>query len=431
MKAIGLDIGTTSICGILADIHSGTVEKSITLPNDSGLSSPNVWEKIQSPLRILETVHIILSKLMCDGVVSIGVTGQMHGILYVDAEGNAVSPLYTWQDGRGDLAFQNTTYARFLNSATGYGLVTDFYNEKNGLISETAEKFCTIHDFVVMKLCGNKAPVVHVSDAASFGLYDLKNNAFTIVNDRIPEVVHGVQTVGYYKNIPVTVAIGDNQASFIGSVKDQNAVLVNVGTGSQISVLSDEIYSVRGLETRPLYDDKYILVGSALCGGRSFAALECFFREVVFLATKEKCASLYGPMLDAIDNLKETGLIFDNRFCGTREEPDLKGSIQNISLENFTPENFIFGSLYAISDELFQMYQKTGKTCGTLVGSGNGIRKNKKLRQMFEAAFSCKMNIPNQQEEASFGAMLFSLAGSKLYESIEEAQKIIQYEETR
>ncbi|HBL81239.1 MAG TPA: hypothetical protein DD391_01335 [Clostridiales bacterium] len=431
MKAIGLDIGTTSICGILADIHSGTVEKSITLPNDSGLSSPNVWEKIQSPQRILETVHIILSKLMCDGVVSIGVTGQMHGILYVDAEGNAVSPLYTWQDGRGDLAFQNTTYARFLNSATGYGLVTDFYNEKNGLIPETAEKFCTIHDFVVMKLCGNKVPVVHVSDAASFGLYDLKNNAFTIVNDRIPEVVHGVQTVGYYKNIPVTVAIGDNQASFIGSVKDQNAVLVNVGTGSQISVLSDEIYSVRGLETRPLYDDKYILVGSALCGGRSFAALERFFREVVFLATKEKCASLYGPMLDAIDNLKETGLIFDNRFCGTREKPDLRGSIQNISLENFTPENFIFGSLYAISDELFQMYQKTGKMCGALVGSGNGIRKNKKLRQMFEAAFSCKMNIPNQQEEASFGAMLFSLAGAKVYESIEEAQKIIQYEETR
>lgn len=431
MKAIGLDIGTTSICGILADIHSGTVEKSITLPNDSGLSSPNVWEKIQSPQRILETVHIILSKLMCDGVVSIGVTGQMHGILYVDAEGSAVSPLYTWQDGRGDLAFQNTTYARFLNSATGYGLVTDFYNEKNGLIPETAEKFCTIHDFVVMKLCGNKAPAVHVSDAASFGLYDLKNNAFTIVNDRIPEVVHGVQTVGYYKNIPVTVAIGDNQASFIGSVKDQNAVLVNVGTGSQISVLSDEIYSVRGLETRPLYDDKYILVGSALCGGRSFAALECFFREVVFLATKEKCASLYGPMLDAIDNLKETGLIFDNRFCGTREKPDLRGSIQNISLENFTPENFIFGSLYAISDELFQMYQKTGKTCSTLVGSGNGIRRNKKLRQMFEAAFSCKMNIPNQQEEASFGAMLFSLAGAKVYDSIEEAQKIIQYEETR
>ena len=32
----------------------------------------------------------------------IGVTGQMHGILYLDGEGNAVSPLYTWQDARGD-----------------------------------------------------------------------------------------------------------------------------------------------------------------------------------------------------------------------------------------------------------------------------------------------------------------------------------------
>ena len=50
---------------------------------------------------------------------------------------------------------------------------------------------------------------------------------------------------------------------------------------------------------------------------------------------------------------------------------------------------------------------------------------------MFEAAFSCEMKIPKQQEEAAFGAMLFSLAGAKIYTSVQEAQKIIQYEETR
>ena len=38
-----------------------------------------------------------------EDIVSIGVTGQMHGIVYVDENGVAVSPLYTWQDGRGDL----------------------------------------------------------------------------------------------------------------------------------------------------------------------------------------------------------------------------------------------------------------------------------------------------------------------------------------
>ena len=28
---------------------------------------------------------------------------QMHGIVYVDKEGNCVSPLYTWQDARGSI----------------------------------------------------------------------------------------------------------------------------------------------------------------------------------------------------------------------------------------------------------------------------------------------------------------------------------------
>ena len=32
----------------------------------------------------------------------------MHGILYVDADGNAVSPLYTWQDARGSLPHSRT-----------------------------------------------------------------------------------------------------------------------------------------------------------------------------------------------------------------------------------------------------------------------------------------------------------------------------------
>ena len=28
----------------------------------------------------------------------IGLTGQMHGIVYLDRNGKSVSPLYTWQD---------------------------------------------------------------------------------------------------------------------------------------------------------------------------------------------------------------------------------------------------------------------------------------------------------------------------------------------
>ena len=44
----------------------------------------------------------------------------MHGIVYIDGHGNALSPLITWQDGRGDLSYRDgLTYAEHLSKASG------------------------------------------------------------------------------------------------------------------------------------------------------------------------------------------------------------------------------------------------------------------------------------------------------------------------
>ena len=56
----------------------------------------------------------------------IGVTGQMHGILYLDELGRAVSPLYTWQDQRGAERLTQQTYAERLSELTGYTLSTGY-----------------------------------------------------------------------------------------------------------------------------------------------------------------------------------------------------------------------------------------------------------------------------------------------------------------
>ena len=50
---------------------------------------------------------------------------------------------------------------------------------------------------------------------------------------------------------------------------NDGCVLLNMGTGGQISVLSDKIFEDKGIETRPITEDKYLLVGASLCGGRS------------------------------------------------------------------------------------------------------------------------------------------------------------------
>jgi len=264
MQAIGIDIGTTSICGVVIDIETGELLRSRTLNSDAFIEGAATFEKIQSPERIISLASEILDGFISDETEVIGVTGQMHGIVYTDADGNAVSPLYTWQDGRGNEPYGDSTYAEHLGSHSGYGNVTDFYNRVNGLVLGTAVSYCTIHDYFVMKLCSLKKAVIHTSDAASFGLYDLATRKFSYDCDL--NVVDDYHIAGKYKNIPVAVAIGDNQASVFSSLADENGILLNVGTGSQISVISDKMIEAENIETRPYFEGKYLIVGAALFG---------------------------------------------------------------------------------------------------------------------------------------------------------------------
>ena len=96
---VGIDIGTTTIC-VLAIDDGGNILSTKTVPNDVFLES-KPYESIQNPERISEIVFSLLGEL--EDIQSIGITGQMHGVLYIDENGNAVSNLATWQDSRGDL----------------------------------------------------------------------------------------------------------------------------------------------------------------------------------------------------------------------------------------------------------------------------------------------------------------------------------------
>ena len=284
MYAIGIDIGTTSICGVLIDSHTGEIKKSVTRDSESFIGSDRPWEKIQDVSVIEKKTSAILDELFTcadKDVVSLGISNQMHGILYTDIDGNCVSPLYIWQDERGNQPYRDgKTYAQYLGSFAGYGLVTDFYNRENGIVPCNAAYCCTVGDYIGMKLCSNIKPLMHISNAASFGCFDLKENKFTLDNGMLPEVTAEFSVLGEYRGAKVIAAIGDNQASFMGSVSG-DIPLVNVGTGSQVSYLSDEITVGENIESRP-YDGKNILVvGCSLCGGRAFALLEPFFASVV------------------------------------------------------------------------------------------------------------------------------------------------------
>lgn len=60
-------------------------------------------------------------------------------------------------------------------------------------------------------------------------------------------------------------SIGDNQASLFGSVRDlKDTVLLNVGTGSQVSLVTEKFIECSGsVELRPCTENSYILVGAS------------------------------------------------------------------------------------------------------------------------------------------------------------------------
>ena len=122
----------------------------------------------------------------------------------------------------------------------------------------------------------------------------------------------------------------------------------------------------------------------------------------------------------------------ETTFSGTRSTPEKSGSIFEITEQNFNPGALTLGIIQGILQELFNSYSVmknlTGKNAKILVGSGNGIRKNKLMQKLAENLFEMPLNIPIWKEEAACGAALCGMAKTGLTKSISEAQSKIQYE---
>lgn len=430
MIVLGLDIGTTTISAVV--MENGKLLATKTRKNDSFITGCPSWERAQDPARILACVRAILEELTLayPKAERIGLTGQQHGIVYLDAAGRALSPLYTWQDGRGDLPYRDgLTYCGYLTEqtgyplATGYGMVTHFYNLKNGLVPESAVTFCTIQDYVALNLTQDEVrPALDASDAASFGLFDVEKGCFDqdavqsagIKPGFLPALAKSACLGVDEKGRQVYVAIGDNQASFLGATGGQTAcMLVNIGTGSQLSIHVDGYMRCEGLETRPFPMGGYLLVGAALCGGKAYALLEGFFRQIVQMVTGQSVASCYDAMERLLEQSPEPSdyAKVTPLFRGTRSDASLRASIGNLSEENFQPLSLMYGMMRGMAQELYDMlacFMRTGGTKTRLFGSGNGLRLNKRLCAIVENTFQMPLRLSQNQEEAACGAAYFA-----------------------
>lgn len=249
----------------------------------------------------------------------------------------------------------------------------------------------------------------------------------------LPQVQSEFQLIGYTKQaIPVAVAIGDNQASFFGSVaQPDTSLLVNVGTSGQISVQVETLPRNCDLELRPLTKNSFIAVGATLCGGKAYQLVADFIADCLRVCGQPPPKDLYEKINQAAETLKGNSVYVRPTFSGTRRNPELSGAIEGINRTNFTCASLVRGTAEGIIRELYTMFiplKSRLSAINTIIVSGNAMRLNSILRDVTRTMFGFTTKVPAHHEEAAFGAALIGGVSSGVIHSLREGQALIRYE---
>lgn len=475
--SLGLDLGTTSITALALDTSNGEIVARNTVANNAEVTNQadkargwSEWDadRIASlALGCLRSLSASLAARLPE-VAGLGLTGQQHGVVLVGERGTPVSPFINWQDRRveevqpgGGATWLAEIRSRARNEShrrtgctisAGYMAATLYWLKAHGMLPSQA-KGCFLVDFIAMLLTGSD-PRTDATSAASSGLLDVQNGAWdrptidalALPTDIFPEIcpagaVQGPlreregRLAGLPTGLPICVGMGDNQSSFFGSVAELNdTVLVNVGTGGQVAAYCKQFISRPNLETRP-FPGGYLLVKAGLCGGRTYALLERFFRQV---CADFGSGSANAAVFDTMNRLAAEaphgagGLRWEPLFTGSRENPELRGTLTGMSAENFSPSHFSRALLEGMAAVFYDGYREISEALGgprtCLVGAGNGIRENALLAGIVAADFGRPMMVPSHREEAAFGAALLAAVGLGLLPDRKAAGRLIHYE---
>ncbi|AEF82241.1 sedoheptulokinase [Leadbettera azotonutricia] len=444
MFAAGIDIGTTNLELSLVSLDSCRIVERRSAPVKR-VATCDPYAFLQDAAGVLESVEEMLASIK-QPIGSIGITGQVHGIVYTDDNGKPLSPLYGWLDRHGTEDFRGSTPQKILAEKTGvtlpagYGLLTHYANRLFHRVPEGAARFTGINELVAGFLARKPLDAADASDLACFGGFD---PAAETQNTRLLEEVMPSplpKFLGLAKpfslagttrsSIPVAVPVGDNQTAFFGLLsKPEESCLVSIGTSGQISVYSKTPSCPNTMELRPFIMPGYLQVGATLCAGKAYEVLASLFREAIsrYAASAKLPLDIDdGAIFDmmkgaAREILKENpgaaSLVFDTAINGTRRDNARRGSIANITLDNFNVGNLVLGGIDGIVRELADFRKDLGPAFDpikSVVVAGSAVRKNDLFIRALERQFDLEIKIPPFDGGAALGAALIGAVAGKL-----------------
>jgi sugar (pentulose or hexulose) kinase len=473
---LGLDVGTTKVAATIVDAATGAQLAVESAPQSDPLPAPpgrSEWDARAVRDRALAVGRAAVAASGRAGdIAAIGVTGQQHGGLLVGTapgdELRPLTPIIGWQDKRADepgaggvtsLATLHARLAGLDTRGTGCAIASGFLGTSLFWLAGREElpardaRATLVPDYLAATLLGSLS-VTDPTGAGGAGLYDAAHGrwhagmlaALDLPAALLPPVAptgallgglgaRGAAALGLPIGVPVMNALGDNQASFFSSVgAATDALLVNVGTGGQVSAIAPRFSRGPALETRPYLDGTFLLVGAGIAGGKSYALLRDFFLRVGRdLFGAEPPDDLY-PAINALAAAAppgSDGLRCDPRFGGNRYDPEQRGAFAGLDARTFTPGHLARALLEGVAEtfhDLYEAMQGAGVAPRTrLIGSGNGLRRNPVLSASIAGRFGLPLLRPAHREEAAYGAaLLAAVATGEL--TLAEATSRLRYE---
>lgn len=450
---IGLDIGTTGIKALLINEQGNILSTAMA---EYPLYSPfPLWSEQDPEDWWRGTVQVLRQLVDQAGNATkdtraIGLTGQMHGAVFLDRRQQVVRRAILWNDQRTAAECQQITdtvgYQRLIE-ITGNPALTGFQAPKilwlrnNEPESYTQlDKVLLPKDYIRLKLTGEFAS--DCSDAAGTLLMDLRKRdwsnellqALEIPLNWLPRVYEGSQVtgrllpeiaelVGLPAGTPVVAGGGDNAAAAVGTgIVRQGLVSSSIGTSGVLFAHSDAItldpqgrlhtfcHAVPG---------KYHLMAVTLSAGNSFRWLRDSYQAVSSELGGGTARIDYGMLTAQASKVDpgSDGLVFLPYLTGERTphlDPLASGAFVGLTSRH-TMAHLIRavmeGVVFSLRDglEIMRGLEVPIQQVRAIGGGG----KSPLWRQMQADIFGCEVVNLEVEEGPAYGAALLASAADQ------------------
>jgi xylulokinase len=449
---LGLDISTTGAKALLID-ERGTVIASHTAPQPISAPKPlwseqnpsDWWDGIAAATRGV----LSASGIPADAIHAVGLTGQMHGLVLLDAAGNVLRPAILWNDQRTQAQCDEITRrvgAERLIRLTGNRALTGFTAPKIVWVRENepdvfarAAHMLLPKDYIRYKLTG--ALAMDISEASGTLLLDVANrrwsqevlDALAIPAAWMPTLCEGTDITGEISadaaaitglkaGTPVVGGGGDQAAGAVGvGAIDPGVVSLVVGTSGVVFAPLDQYsYEPEGR----LHAFGHAVPGRWHFMGVTLSAAGSLQWYHDTLGHGMPFDELLRPAADVPAG--SDGLIFLPYLSGERTpypDPLARGAFVGLTTRHtqaHLTRAVLEGVAYSLKD-CFNLMANANLPARLEIRVSGGGAKSRLWRQIIADVLNATLVTTNSTEGAAYGAALLAAVGAGVFPDVKTA----------